>query len=270
MRAVPLFIIMFVLMVGCTTTGTTRGGASTAEIQAELSTDPAQAELWREAVKNDAVSGIENAFVEGPVVKERKIVWVADRQVKSKRIKIPEAVHSSVRVLATPEFKEEFTDTVRVKSVDGEFLVLDLGKGRTLNLQTKVRGERLRARVGEMARIQLRQGEPFRRNDLVALKLPEDDLIYALVGSKEPVHLKVDIHSLSAKQIGKSEQNSMSVQVVIGGESRILKQGQQADFQQSKLTVKIVASIAVLGEAANVLPGQPYRLELIGWRTAGK
>lgn len=268
MQIKPLIPLAAILLVACAAPAVPpKGPAATAEELARLSPDPAQAKLWREAVSKGAVAGIESASVHDAPVRRRKALVIPHKPVEPARVAFPETVVSGMVILAAPELDEEFSGTVRIKSAKGEFLQFDLGKGRTLNLQTKVRGGPLRARAGETATLLLRRGSPFQRNDVLAIKLAEDDLVYALVGSDEPVRLSIASHSLSAEQIGELERNAMRVQVTIGGETRTLKPGDQADFQATGLTVKVLASVAVQGESAHVLPGQPYRLELLGWRT---
>ncbi len=59
----------------------------------------------------------------------------------------------------------------------------------------------------------------------------------------------------------------MAVKLSAGRESRALEPGERAVFRQAGLAVELRANIAVQGESANALPGRPYRIELLGWRT---
>ena len=57
------------------------------------------------------------------------------------------------------------------------------------------------------------------------------------------------------------------VTLSLDGESRVLVPGEQANFGAAKMTVKLLSSLAVEGESANAIEGDPYRVELFGWRT---
>ncbi len=269
MKTKWLIYLAAVPLLACETPYTPpRSAADAAEAQAKLSTDPAQARLWREASGTAAVSGIETALIDGAAVQRRKALRILDRPAKSARVAFPTTLDTGIVVLAAPELREGFSGTARVQSAEGEFLDLDLGNERILRLQAKVGGTALRARAGDLAQILFRRGDPFRRNDVISVRLPEDELVYALVGSNRPVRLSIPTHELIARQTGKPRRNSMAVAVTLGGETKTLQAGDQTDFRASGLTVKILASVAVQGESANVLPGRPYRLELLGWRTS--
>lgn len=259
--------VMVIVLCACAVpTAPPKDAAAVGAAQARVSSDSSQIQLWEEAARSGALDGIEAAHVSDEVVKRRKVPEIPNRPAEAARVAFPETLASGMVVRAAPELEEEFSGTAKLLSAEGEFLDLDLGQGRTLSLQTKVAGNPLRVKQGETATLLYRRGDPFERNDLVALKLDQDDLVYALVGSKEPVRLNVPTHSLSATQTGKPMRNSMSVEVTVGDETLTLEAGEEKDFPAGGLTVFVLASVAVQGEAAHVLPGQPYRLELLAWR----
>lgn len=235
--------------------------------QAALAVDPGQVKLWQEAAGNGARPGIEALLVEHEVVRKRKLIVVAEQPMTSERVAFPEAVSSGMRVLAVPKVPEAYAGAARVRTMEQEFIDLDLGDGRILSLQAKVDGNPLRVRVGETAQLLLRRGDPYQRNDILAVKLEQDDLIHALVSDPEPVSLSIPSHGLAAEQTGVPERNTMSVKVTVGGETHTLRPGEQAGFSAAGLTVKVLASVAVQGPAAFALEGDPYRVELLGWRT---
>ena len=63
------------------------------------------------------------------------------------------------------------------------------------------------------------------------------------------------------------QQNAAAVRLTLRGQTHVLAPGEQADFAAADVTVKVLSSIAVEGESANAVEGDPYRLELLGWRT---
>jgi hypothetical protein len=179
----------------------------------------------------------------------------------------PESVTGAVVLQELPELDAAFSGSATVQSAGGEFLALDLGGGQLIRLHAKVRGGPLTAQVGEQAQLYLRRGDPFARNDILALRLPADELVHALVGNNGPVRFTIPTRELTVAQTGSVEGNTMPVTVSMGSEAHTLRPGEQADFRTG-LTVQVVASVAVQGEAANALPGRPYRVEILGWRTA--
>jgi hypothetical protein len=195
------------------------------------------------------------------------MLQIAARPAEQARVPFSPEVQSALAVLAMPEIEQTFSGAARVASVDGEFVTLDLGRDRLLRLQARVGDEPLRARPGETAQLFLRQGDVYERNDVVAVKLEQDDLIYTLVGGDSPVRVDVPSHGLTAVQVGEPEQNSMNANITVGNETHELAPAEQAIFRSAGLTIKVLASVAVQGEAVHALEGEPYRLELLGWRT---
>jgi len=238
-----------------------------ARTQAELSTDAEQARLWQEAAESGATAGMEQLRVEGSPVKMRQPAVVPDQTIEIQRKAYPETIENALTVVSDAELDGPFSGPARVVSTRGEFLTLDLGEERVLSLQTKVRGGPLRVKEGETGELLYRAGDPFARNDVIALKLENDDLLYALVGGEGPVSLKVEAFDLTATQVGEPEGNTMAVKVSAGGESHTLSAGERATLRKPGLTVEVRASVAVQGESAYALPGRPYRIELLGWRS---
>lgn len=247
--------------------GEPRGSADAAEAQAALLTDSGQAQLWREAAAGDLPPGLEALRVDAAPVRDPDQVVVPDRPAQVAQEAFPASVTEGLILHAVPELDEPYAGAAQVTAVDGEFITLDLGGERTVRFQAKARGGPLLVNAGEQAQIALRVGDPFARDDLLALRLEQDDFVYTLVGNTGPVRLSVPSHSLVAAQVGEAEGNTMAVSVTIGRETQRLQQGQEADFAAG-LAVRVLASVAVQGEAANALPGRPYRIELIAWRTS--
>ena len=247
-----------------------RDASSSAQAQSRLATDPDQAALWRDVGRKDTGAGLENLVVRRPeaAVRPQLRLAIADRSEEPKRVAFPANVQTGLALLAAPTLAETFTGAARVQAVEGEFLTLDLGNNRIVQIHAKVRGGPLRVRSGETAQVLFRQGDPYERDDLVAVKFDRDDLVYSLVGGRSPVRLTIPSHAITAVQTGKPERNSLDVNITVGGETLTLKPGDRAAFDGAGLTVEVIASVAVQGEAANALEGEPYRLELLGWRTA--
>jgi hypothetical protein len=257
------------LPAACTTTSTSppAGPVSRAQTQADLATSDSQKKLWQQAVARNAVGGLDQLSTDKPVQRSQPVIVAEQAVIQRKPTALPEQVENAVIVLERPAVEEKFSGVANVKAVSGDFLDLTLANRGELRLQARVAGSQLRAKVGDSARVLLQGGDdPFRRSDVVAIALPEDDLIYALVGDRQPVRLSIDPYELSAYQTGKPEGNTLQVRVSVGKESHLLSPGEQADFPRRGLTVKILSSVAVHGDAAHLLP-EPYRLEILGWRT---
>lgn len=264
MRTQTIVSLVALLLVACERAP--RSAADAAAAQAELATDTAQAQLWREA--QGQAQGLERLAVDSAAVRRLTPVEVPDRAQQSRPQPFPAEVDAGFMIHSLPPLEAPFSGPVRVASVDGEQLVLDLGEQRQLRLQAKLGGGPPRVRAGESGQLDIRvSGDPFARNDIVVLRLPGDEMVYALVGANAPVRLRMPARGLTAVQTGQPERNMMPVAVTVGEETRTLRAGEQADFRAARLTVKVLASVAVQGEAANALPGEPYRIELLGWRT---
>jgi hypothetical protein len=178
------------------------------------------------------------------------------------------SVDAGLTLVDAPVFDAPFSGAVRVSAVSGEYLTLDLGQGRTARLHVKVAGAALRAQNGDQGQLLFaHSGEPQIANDQLTLRLPQDDLLYALVGSSNLVRLTLPAFRLTAQQIEPVENNTAPVRITIGGETHVARYGETVRFDTGNLTVRVLASIAVRGEAANALPGEPNRIHLLGWRT---
>ena len=250
--------------------------SSVAEAQAKLATDPAQAELWQQAAENDSAAGITDVPVPDEPVIAPSALTIADQPAEMARVPFPVTMDSGIVIVAVPDQMDKFAGTASITAVEGEFLTLDLGGKGNLVVQAKVRGGPLRASVGDKGQVSFRQGDPFRRNDMLMLKLPNDALLYEVVGGQKPVRLSSKTFGLSAHQLTVSESrklksvpqpNSTALRLSLDGESRVLVPGEQANFGAAKMTVKLLSSLAVEGESANAIEGDPYRVELFGWRT---
>lgn len=258
------------LLAGCASVRAPGSPKAAAAVQAETSADTRQAKLWKNVTDARAAADLQKAASPGDPVRTIHPVVVPDRPAAKERRPFSPTVRNGVAVVAAPDLdRMDFSGAARVRSTDGEIIVLELDAGRVLTLQAKARGGPLRASPRDSAQILFRQGDPFRRDDVLALKLPSDDLVYALVGGPTPVQLTIPTHDLVASQIGRPEKNAMRVRVAIGQEVREVDPGQEVEFASAGLTLTVLASVAAQGEAANVL-AEPYRLELLGWRSAGR
>jgi hypothetical protein len=242
-----------------------------AQAQAELTPDTAQARLWTEAATAGTGPAAAGLRVDSGAVRRRTAVRIPDRPIAQREQAFPQEVPAAVALLAVPELAEPFSGTATVGAIRGEVLTLDLGQGRVLQLQAKVGGAPLRAAAGESARLFYRgSGDPFLRNDVLDLQLPNDRLVYALVGAAAPVRLEIPSAGIQAAQIDRPDSNMMAVAVTLRSERRTLRPGEQAEFPGAGLTVRLLASVAVQGEAAHAVEGDPYRIELLAWRTRGE
>ena len=240
-----------------------------ARAQAELSADPGQAKLWQEVAERGGASDLEAAVVESGAVRKRTPATVEGKPIEATPIELPEAIDSGLAVLALPQMEEEaeLITTAQVAASDGQFLTLDLGDYGTLQVQAKIGGRALRAAAGETAQVRLRRGTPFERNDFLTIQLERDQVLHALVGGTEPVRISAPELLLEAAQFGEPEGNAMAVSVQVSrAKPRILRMGEETEV--AGLTVAVLASVAVQGDAAYALPGEPYRLEILAWRSS--
>jgi len=235
------------------------------EAQAELATDPSQAEAWKEAAARPAE--LPEPPGEGQVT-VRKPAAVSDRASTPRPQPFPADLPAAAVLVSAPELPEGFAGPMTVEAVDGEYLTLDLGQDRLLRLHAKVRGRPLQARPGETGRLVFRStGDPFHRDDTLEIDLPAEEFFQVVAGGDRPVRVEVRSFKLSAAQTEPAERGGMPVQIRAGNVVRTLRAGEETDVAGG-LTVRVVASVAASEEAAAVLP-ERYRLELIGWRSRG-
>ena len=201
-----LAIVIMLPLAACQTPGQPFAtNSSVAEAQAELTTDPAQAALWRQAAENSAATGIREVPVPADAVASPATVTIADRPAAMARVPFPATMESGIVIVDVPEQVGKYSGAARVTAIEGEFLTLDLGGKGELVLQAKVRGGPLRATVGDKGQVVFRQGDPFRRDDLLTVKLPNDALLYAIIGGSKPVRISAKAFDLSARQLAPSE-----------------------------------------------------------------
>jgi hypothetical protein len=248
---------------------TPRDAQALAEAQATLAVDSSQARLWTEAARSGAAAGLADARADSSVV-QRRPEGVPDRPPRAAERPFPDRVEAALAIRSAPELEQPFSGRASVRSSRGEFLILDLGGDRTLRLQVKVGGRPLRASEGESVDVFYRQGDVLEGGNVLALRLARDDLVFAIQSDTMPVSLTLPGPRIRirARQVGTPEGNTMDVALTVGAETRTLRPGQQAGFARAGLTMKLLASIAVQGEAAPALEGPPYGIELLGWRTS--
>lgn len=268
MRNIIPSVAALALLGACAVPGMPpREARNIAEAQAALATDPAQAVLWEKAAAGGATVGIEKVTTERPAVTPRKLVLVSSRPAAMEKISFPQTLRTAVSISVPAELEDQFTGRARVRSAEGEFVEFEIGGQRTLRLQSKLDGVPLRARTGETADVLLRVGDIYERNDILFVRVAEDELLHALVGADGPVSFAVKERGLVAEQTGEPDGNTMPVRVSFGGETHTLRAGEQAEFGETQMTLRILASVAVQGQAANALEGEPYRIELVAWRS---
>ena len=248
--------------------GPPRDSSAVAEAQAELTPDPAQAALWRQAAGTPAIEGLEEAIVDTNAVRRRRPVQIYEQQAETRPAPFSEEVEAAVAPLDVPELEEPFSGTATIRSMDGQILELDLGGGRVLSVQVKVPGAPLAFATGDAAQVYLRSGTPFERHDIIAIRSDDEVLVYALVGGGEAVRFTVPNFDLRVAQDGEVTRNTMAVRFGRGRRgTRTLAQGEQTAFDSAALTVKVLASLAIEGPSANAVAGRPYRVEVLAWRS---
>jgi len=239
-----------------------------AKAQAELTPDTAQARLWAQAATAGTGPAAPGLHLEAGAVRQRVAVRISERSTQQGEPVFPPDVQAGLAMLAAPALAEPFSGTARVGSVRGEVFTLDLGEGRVLRLHAKVGGGPVRAAAGDSARLFYRtSGDPFFRNEAIDLQLPGDRLVYALVGAAAPVRLEIPGAGVRAAQVERPDSNTMAVALTVGREGRTMRPGEEVEFPRAQLTVRLLASVAVQGEAAHAVEGDPYRIELLAWRT---
>ena len=240
-----------------------------AEAQGRLAATPEQAKLWDAAARSGAAQGVQKApMVENPVV-PRPRVSVQDRKAQIATARLA-ADATDVHILSAPELPGgAFEGSAKVLQAEGDRLELDLGNQRILSLQARVGGRALRAKADEFGRVDLRLGgNPRSPREIVAVRLPGNDgMLSVLETGREPVVVKVPLFELIAQQVGKPEAHTMAVEVRVGSESRVLAQGQRAEFPARRLVVLLISSTAYTGPAAEGVEGMPFGMQLIGWST---
>jgi len=255
------------LLCGCRDVPVPRDPAVMARNQAELVQDPDQRRLWEQVAMSGGARGTETLVLPKNSVRRATPATIPDRSAPPVRHPFPTTLDTAVVLRTAPEIDQPFRGTARIAAVDSEFIALDLPTGLRVELQAKIEGNPLRARVGTDAEVFYRMGVPTRRNDVLALTLPEENLVYALVGDDRPVRIDVPGYALTAWQTGDPDRSPMDVTISVGGETRTLRVGEQAEFGQAALTVMATCSVATSGAAADNAPGRSHRLAILAWRT---
>lgn len=246
-----------------------KDAASDGQKQSELTNNQEQARLWKEANKQ----GLEKVPQPDQPVQLRQQPGVANTAVQTKAAPLPQGLQGGISIVALPQlsgdYEKAFTSGVRVRSVEGERIELDLGGQGVLSFYARARGGPLRIKSGDEAQLDLRyRDDPFNRREIVALRLADGDgVVSALDSSDKPVTLTIPLFQLTARQLRPTERYHMDVEVSVGGETQILKPGQLVEFSRAGITVGIVGSNVFTGEAANAAEGPPYALNIVAWPT---
>lgn len=156
-----------------------------------------------------------------------------------------------------------------VATLAGELVGISFGGEGKLSLLARARGGPLRLKVGEAVELELRSREdPTNRRRIVALRTQaRDGLVSILETGAEPVTVTVKLWSLTARQVGRPDGNTMPVEVSVLGERRTLRQGELVDFTQAGVTVGLLGSTALTGADRFRAEGNPFAIDLIAWPT---
>ena len=262
------WMLVIAILAGCAPKGPPESAADAARAQAKVAADPKQQELWAAAAKAGPPPGMEKLQAGDSVVATRAPTVMKDQPTQMTLQPIAESVPAAFVALDVPKELPAFAGGARVLAVREalQTIELDVGQGEPLRLQVKVRNGALRIAAGETVQLAMRQGDPFRRDDLFTIRAKNDDFAYSLVGAQGPVKLEIPLLRLTASQTGEAKDSAMGVTVTLDRETRVLAPGEEAPFKTGGLTVKVLASVAAQGEVANLLP-EPYRLEIMAWRT---
>jgi hypothetical protein len=261
-------MLVIAILAGCAPQKPPENTADAALAQAKVTADPQQQQLWEAAAKAGPPPGMEKLQAGDRVVATRAPPIVKDQPTQVTPQRIAESVPAAFVVLDVPQELPTFAGAARVLVVREalQTIELDVGQGKPLRLQVKVRNGALRIAAGDTVQLAVRQGDPFRRDDLFAIQAKNDDFAYSLVGGQGPVKLEIPLQRLTASQTGEAKDSAMGVTVTLDRETRVMAPGEESAFKTGGLTVKVLASVAAQGEVANLLP-EPYRLEIIAWRT---
>lgn len=246
-----------------------KDAASDGQKQSELTTNQEQARLWKEANKQ----GLEKIPQPENPVQLRQQPGVANTAIQTKAQPLPQGLQGGISVIALPQLGDAdakaFANSVRVRSVEGERIELDVGGQGVLSFYARARGGPLRAGSGEEARLDLRyRDDPFNRQQILALRMANGDgIVSALDTGDKPITLTIPLFQLIARQLRPTERYHMDVEVSVSGETQTLKPGQLAEFRKAGITVGIVGSDVFTGEGANAVEGPPYALNIVAWPT---
>lgn len=264
----PLALACLVSMAACSD-GESRQltDAKRAEAQGRLATTPEQARLWAAASRTEGARGLEEIPVVANPVTSRRPVAVPDRKAADAGPQLAASIPTGVRILAAPELPTRgFSGAARVLRAEGERLELDLGDQRTLTLLVRTAGRPLRAAPEGLGRLDLRlSDDPRGGREIIAMRLDGDAILSVLETGPKPVAVEVPLFGLTARQVGEAKGNTMQVEIRVGSESKVLAQGETAEFPASRLAVGLVASPAYTGAAAASLEGPPFGMRLIAW-----
>lgn len=262
------WLLVIPILVGCAQQEPPENTADAAIAQAKVTADPKQQELWAAVAKAGPPPGMEKLQAGDRAVATRALPITKDQPTQMTLQPIAESVPAAFVALDVPKDLPEFAGAAQVLAVREalQTIDLDVGQSAPLRLQVKVRNGALRIASGETVQLAMRQGDPFRRDDLFAIRAENDDFAYSLVGGQGPVKLEIPLLRLTASQTGEAKDGATGVTVTLDREIRVIAPGEEAAFKTGGLTVKVLASVAAQGEVANALP-EPHRLEIMAWRT---
>jgi hypothetical protein len=248
-----------------------------AKLQAKLS-DSNQAELWADLADEYPKKTARGLFDPKHAVSTRQVSTVPNLEHEPRRVPFSETVRNGFVLFTAPAPPIDFTGRALL-SQKGEFLKLDLGEGRAVELQAKVRGGPVCGCEGcsedcqnVPANVVFRSSGSLRRpgpgDAVLIIELADDLLFYGVFSAERPLAVEVEELGLRARQLESLSGPPLPVEVRVGTDDpKVLAPAQQADFPQAGLTVKIVVSMALGDESRHLLPGPRYRFEIHGWRT---
>jgi hypothetical protein len=240
-----------------------------ARAQIDLALTAEQRKLWREIAASDELPRqLAEIAVSGRVVRQQRPVRAAPVEgPASHPTEFPAAVTSGIRVLTGLGSGVHVAGRFRVASVRDQQLAVEFDEGSRLTLLAKLRGRPVRAAEGDVGRLVYHTTDPLDPADVLALEVGGDFLFRSVVGSDDPVRLRVPEFGIEAAQTGPRDGGTMAVRVSVRGESRTLRPGERVVFSGSNTTVALRASHAILGPGRYVYEGRPYRLHLVAWST---
>lgn len=247
-----------------------RDAKGTAEAQSRIAVGQEQQKLWQAAAAHATGSGLEKLPIVENAVAPRLRVAVQDRRAQAQTSDFPKGLVAGVEVVSAPQLPDaRFAGVAQVAGVEGERVDLDLGEQRIMSLRVRAGGNPLRILSNETVRLDYRaMDSPSGRHAIVAVRMQNDDGAASVVeSSRAPIAVQIPLFDLSAMQVGRTENDTMSVELRVGKERKVLVQGGIAEFPASRLTVGVVGSVARAAGQAAETEGNPYALRIVAWRT---
>jgi hypothetical protein len=246
--------------------------AETARNVAEGAVSPQQKQLWQDAAKQGAASGLERVpVVREPVTKRERGVPPAQAQgAATETPTIPPGVESEIRILVYPDKPfESYTGPATVAKVDqnNQRIELDLpGRGK-LTLLVRIGGQPLPLQAKEVVRVTYQQRQnPQVPNDAIAIeKSGGAGIAHVIRGGSGPIQVVVPLFGVTATQL--AAQPGFPVQIT--GQAFLkpidLRMGQTV--QGAGLAVRLLGTTGVgPGTDVGLIEGSPFTINVMVWK----